>query len=115
LASLLKEIRALSDEDFTAALREAKGVTPPAKPKLPKRQPSKRPKDSPVARIAKVLRETRGLSDCDAQLWLRSALQRDGVDAAKIPAVINAPLETWLEILLKTVRSADAFAVATSR
>src|SRR5262249_50329159 len=108
-------IRTLSNEDLAAALREAEGVTTfPDKRKLPKRQPSKRPKDSPVARIAKVLRETRGLSDRDAQVWLRCALQRDGVDVAKIPAVVDASLETWLETLLKTVRSADAFAVVTS-
>jgi hypothetical protein len=113
LASLLNEIRALSDGEFAAVLHEAEEVaTLPAK--LPKRQPSKRPKDSPITRIAKVLRETRGLSDRDAQLWLRSALQRDGVDAARIPAVVDASLEAWLETLLKTVRSVDAYAVARS-
>src|SRR5262245_20004321 len=87
LASLLKELRALTDAEFKAALDEAAGTSSPhAKKKLPKKSATLR-KDSPVARVAKVLRVTRGLSDHDAQLWLSSALARDGIDPTRIPAV----------------------------
>ena len=114
MASLLKELRALTDKEFKAALDEAVGAPAlQAKQKSPKKPPKPR-KDSPVARVAKALRESRGLADHDAQLWLRSALQRDGIDPARIPAVSDGPLEAWLEILFETVRSADALAVAQS-
>jgi hypothetical protein len=114
LVSLFKELRALTDKKFKEALDEAAGASqPPAKKKPPKKLAKPR-KDSPVARVAKVLRVTRGLSDHDAQLWLSSALQRDGVDPARIPAVSEGTLETWLEVLFETVRSADAYAVAES-
>jgi hypothetical protein len=114
LASLLKEIRALTDAEFKAALDEAAGTSSPqAKKKQPKKSAKLR-KDSPVARVAKLLRVTRGLSDHDAQLWLSSALQRDGIDPTRIPAVSEGTLEAWLEVLFETVRSADAYAVAES-
>jgi hypothetical protein len=114
LASLLKELRALTDKQFKEALDEAAGTpAPPAKKKPPKK-PAKPRKDSPVARVAKALRESRGLTDHDAQLWLRSALERDGIDPARIPAVVGGSLEAWLEVLFETVRSADALAVAQS-
>jgi len=114
LASLLKELRGLTDEDFKAALNDAAGPPSPAARKKAPKKSAKPRKDSPVARVAKVLRETRGLADHDAQVWLRAALQRDGVDVARIPATSDEPLEIWLEVLFETVRSADALAVAQS-
>ena len=114
MESLLKELRALTDAEFKAALKEAAGSSAPqSKKKLPKK-PGKQRKDSPVARVAKALRVNRGLSDRDAQIWLSSALQRDGIDPARIPAVSGGTLEAWLEVLFETVRSADAYALADS-
>jgi len=114
LASLLKELRGLTDKEFKAALDEAAGIAATRTKKKGPKNPTKLRKDSPVARVAKALREAHGLSDRDAQLWLSSALQRDGIDPARIPAVSGDTLEAWLQILFETVRSADAYAVAES-
>ena len=112
MVSLLKELRALNDAEFKATLDEAAGTRAPnAKKKAPKKPPKLR-KDSPIARVANALKETRGLTDHEAQIWLSSALQRDGIDPARIPAVSKGALEAWLEVLFETVRSADAYAVA---
>lgn len=109
---LLRELRSLPDEAFAEALREAQeGNQRAPKPKA-KRGGGKRPKDSPVSRIAHVLRTKRGMSDAEAQAWLRDALQRDGTPAAAIPPPFEGPLEAWLDALLLSVRSSDAYAVA---
>jgi hypothetical protein len=73
------------------------------------------PKDAPVSRIANVLRATRGMSDAEAQRWLAFALVKDGVDASLIPEPsISMPLESWLERLLESVRSAVVYDVAST-
>ncbi|MDG4560695.1 MAG: hypothetical protein P9E88_05320 [Candidatus Competibacter sp.] len=116
MESLLTEIRSLTDEEFHVALADAAGEKPAAAPKKKAAaKPKKLAKDSPVARIAAVVKQQRGLSDYNGQTWLRSALERDGVDPALIPDVSEqASLENWLEVLLKSVRSAVVYDVATS-
>lgn len=112
LARLLKDLRSLSEVDFKAVLAEASGGPATVeKKKAAKKTPAPR-RDSPVARVASALREGRGLADQDAKLWLQSELRKDGVDPARIPAVSDGPLESWLQVLFKKVRSADALAVA---
>lgn len=113
LVSLLREIRSLSDKDFEAALKEAK-VRRPAQKRRPPAKRARLPKDSPVARVAELLKQ-RGLSDSEAQHWLRSALVRDGVERSRLPPVSdNLSLEKWLGVLFKTVQSAVAYDVARS-
>lgn len=117
MASLLKELSGLSDAELTAALAEAAGEAveaPKKKPPATKRKKTAA-KDSPIARIAGVLRSSRGLSDEDAQRWLAFALIKDGVDPSQIPAPSDAlGLEAWLERLLQAVRSAVVFDVAST-
>jgi aryl-alcohol dehydrogenase-like predicted oxidoreductase len=117
LASLLKELRALTADELAAVLNEAAGevVRPQKKKSTSPKQKKSTSKDSPIARIASVLRSSRGLSDGDAQRWLAFALTKDGVDSTLIPAPSEAlHLEAWLERLLQSVRSAVVFDVATA-
>jgi hypothetical protein len=113
--SLLKELRLLSDSEFEAALAEAsRGTATVARQKSAGKK-SSRPRDTPVARIAGVLRDLRGFSDSEAQRWLAVALIRDGVDPSLIPRYSpSVHLENWLESLLKAVRSAVVYDVASA-
>lgn len=115
LARLLKDLRSLSEDAFKAALLEASGAPAQAEKKNAAKKASAPRRDSPVARVANELRGAQGLSDQAAKLWLQSALRQDGVDPSKIPPVSDMPLESWLQVLFKKVRSADALAVARAR
>ena len=114
LVSLLVEVRALSPEDFQAVLEDASGKPAAGKKKIaPSKRTPKLSKDSPIVRVANVLKGELGLSDLDAQLWLRSALKRDGVDASLLPpAAERSSLEAWLDVLFRTVQSSVAYDVA---
>lgn len=117
MASLLKELRALTEDEFNTALIKAAGenVAAPKKKSTTTKRTQSAPKDAPITRIAHVLRVSRGLSDLDAQRWLACALIKDGVDASLIPEPsTSVPIEAWLERLLQSVRSAVVFDVASA-
>jgi hypothetical protein len=105
--SLHQELSSISPADFAANFDVLTGAVPPAA-KAPKPKATKVPKDSPVTRVAKVLRDERGLSDDVAKSWLITALIKDGISPQKIPPTQDVSLEVWLTQLFKKVSSATA-------
>lgn len=113
--ALFQEIRSLSDLDYASLIEHslAVGKAPPKKFSRSKSK-STRPSDSPVLRVAKILREKRSLNDQQAIVWLRNALLEDGVQATRIPQASDADLEAWLDKLFNKVSSAVVFDIANT-
>ena len=104
--ALLQDLDGMSVDDFLTSIY---GASAPAR--KPKRKAGSA-KDSPAARIIKVLRQDRGFSDLEAQHRLSRALFHDGIDPAFIPQVSDDNLEVWVERLLKQVSSSAAYQLA---